>query len=65
MNTDRELTLRTWLKQRRKDLDLTHEELAEKAGCSVDMVRRIEGGTARPSRQLAELLAASLSMPKN
>ena len=52
-----------WLKQRRRDLDLTQEALAEQAGCSAQMIRRVEAGTARPSRQLAELLAVSLQVP--
>ena len=52
-----------WLKGRRKELDLTQEALAEGAGCSPDMVRKVEGGLARPSRQLAELLVARLQVP--
>src|SRR6476659_8605292 len=51
-----------WLKQRRKDLDLTQEALAERVGCSVDMVRKVESGVARPSRQLADLLATQLEI---
>src|SRR5690242_7290092 len=51
-----------WLKERRKLLDLTQDALAEQAGCSTDMVRKIESGIARPSRQLAELLLTSLQI---
>lgn len=51
-----------WVKQRRKQLDLTQIELAESAGCSIDSVRKIEAGSLRPSRQLAELLAKSLKV---
>jgi WD40 repeat protein/transcriptional regulator with XRE-family HTH domain len=51
------------MKQGRRDLDLTQEALAEQAGCSVEMIRKVEAGTARPSRQLAELLAAALQVP--
>jgi WD40 repeat protein/transcriptional regulator with XRE-family HTH domain len=51
------------LKQRRKALDLTQAELAHKVGCSIYTVQRIEEGVARPSRQLAELLAARLELP--
>jgi DNA-binding XRE family transcriptional regulator len=58
-----EPTFGTWLKRKRKELDLTQNALAEKSGCSVDMVRRIEQGSARPSRQLAELLIASVDAP--
>ena len=52
-----------WLKRRRRELDLTQETLAEATGCSPDMVRKVEGGQARPSRQLAELLVAHLQVP--
>jgi WD40 repeat protein/transcriptional regulator with XRE-family HTH domain len=51
------------LKQRRKALDLTQAELAHKIGCSIYTLQHIEEGTARPSRQLAELLAAALAIP--
>jgi predicted ATPase/transcriptional regulator with XRE-family HTH domain len=51
-----------WLKKRRKALDLTQEELAQRAGCSVFALRKIESGERRPSKQLAELLAQSLEI---
>ena len=51
-----------WLKQRRKALDLTQEELAERAGCSVFALRKIESGERRPSKQLAALLANALEI---
>ena len=43
--------------RRRKALDLTQEDLAERLGCSVWSIQKIEVGTRRPSRQIAELLA--------
>jgi predicted ATPase/transcriptional regulator with XRE-family HTH domain len=52
-----------WLKARRKALDLTQEELAGRAGCSVFALRKIETGERRPSKQLAGLLAAALEVP--
>ena len=54
-----------WLKQRRKTLDLTQEELATRAGCSVFALRKIETGERRPSKQLAGLLAAALEIPED
>jgi predicted ATPase/transcriptional regulator with XRE-family HTH domain len=51
-----------WLKHRRKQLDLTQAELAERAGCSVPALRKIEAGVRRPSKQLAGLLARSLEV---
>jgi predicted ATPase/transcriptional regulator with XRE-family HTH domain len=53
----------SWLKSRRKDLDLTQEALAEQVKCTVFTIRRIEAGTMRPSRQLADLLAKALEVP--
>ena len=52
-----------WLKRRRQQLDLTQEQLAQRASCSVFAIRKIESGERRPSRQLAELLAQSLEIP--
>jgi len=51
-----------WLKQRRKALDLTQEELSKRAGCSVFALRKIESGERRPSKQLAGLLATALEI---
>lgn len=56
-------TFGVWLKRQRRVADLTQEALAEQAGCSIDMVRKIEGGAARASRQLMELLLAALDVP--
>ena len=52
-----------WLKRRRKQLDLTQEELARRADCSVFALRKIESGERRPSKQLAGLIARSLGIP--
>jgi predicted ATPase/transcriptional regulator with XRE-family HTH domain len=51
------------IKQQRRELDLTQEALAVRAGYSVDTIRRVEAGSLRPSRQLAEILAAKLEIP--
>ncbi|MFW9770235.1 MAG: helix-turn-helix domain-containing protein, partial [Candidatus Thorarchaeota archaeon] len=52
-----------WLKIRRKALDLTQAELAQRAGCSVHALRKIESGERRPSKQLAGLIANSIEIP--
>lgn len=52
-----------WFKQRRKALDFTQEELARQVGCSVATIRGVEQGGLRPSRQLAQLIAAALEVP--
>jgi predicted ATPase/transcriptional regulator with XRE-family HTH domain len=54
-----------WLKRQRQRLDLTQAELAERAGCSVFALRKIEAGERRPSKQLAALLAGALQIPAN
>jgi predicted ATPase/transcriptional regulator with XRE-family HTH domain len=53
-----------WLKARRKALDLTQEEVAERAGCSIFALRKIESGERRPSKQLAGLIATALEVPE-
>jgi predicted ATPase/transcriptional regulator with XRE-family HTH domain len=52
-----------WLKSRRKALDLRQEDLAELVGCAMMTIQKIEAGQRRPSRQIAELLAARLNIP--
>jgi predicted ATPase/transcriptional regulator with XRE-family HTH domain len=52
-----------WLRSRRKALDLTQEALAERVGCAITTIRKLEGGVMRPSRQLAELLADQVAVP--
>ncbi|HSH79490.1 MAG TPA: helix-turn-helix transcriptional regulator, partial [Herpetosiphonaceae bacterium] len=51
------------LKQRRKALDLTREELAGRVGCAVETIRKLETDARRPSRQIAERLAEQLQIP--
>lgn len=49
-----------WVKQRRKALDMTQEELARRVGCAVITILKVEAGQRRPSTQIAELLAQQL-----
>ena len=49
-----------WLRHRRRELDLTQEELARQIGCARITVRKIEADQMRPSKQLAELLMDQL-----
>jgi predicted ATPase/transcriptional regulator with XRE-family HTH domain len=63
MRMDDSPSFGTWLKRRRKALDLTQADLAQLAGCSVVSIRKFEGDTQRPSRQLAALLAQQLAIP--
>src|SRR5512142_2410161 len=59
-----EVSFGAWLEKRRKALDLTREELAQKVGCSVSGLRKIENDARHPSKQLAELLALALDIPE-
>src|SRR5690349_21218342 len=52
-----------WLKQRRKALDFTREDLAQRIGCAVVTLKKIEAGERRPSKQIAELLGQHLNIP--
>src|SRR5437762_2502874 len=52
-----------WLKEHRKSLDLTQEDLAERIGCSYIAIHKIEAGSRRPSSQMAELLADLFKVP--
>src|SRR5512133_658372 len=60
-----EVSFGFWLQKRRKALDLTREELAQKIGCSVSALRKIETDQRHPSKQLAELLAFALHIPED
>jgi len=53
----------SWIKHRRKALDLSQQELANRVGCSVSAIFKIESDDRRPSRQIAELLAEHLQIP--
>lgn len=52
-----------WIRQRRRALDLTQDGLADRVGCSISAIRKIEADERRPSRQVAELLADTLQIP--
>lgn len=58
-----ETLISDWLRQRRKQLDKTQHELAEQVGCSTVLIRKIESGERRPSRQVAARLAEALQVP--
>jgi predicted ATPase/transcriptional regulator with XRE-family HTH domain len=54
-----------WLRLRRKALDLTRKALADRVGCSVSTIRKLESEERRPSAQIAELLAEIFKIPAN
>ncbi len=62
IDIERHDTFGEWLRQRRRAFDLTQADLAERVGCSVSGLRKIESDERRPSRQIAELLARHLQI---
>jgi predicted ATPase/class 3 adenylate cyclase len=51
-----------WIRRQRKALDLTQQVLADRVGCSLAPIKKIESDERRPSRQIAERLADILSV---
>jgi len=56
-------TFGEWLRRQRDIRNLTRVEFGKRVGCSVAMLRKIEDGERRPSRQIAELVANTLNIP--
>ena len=52
-----------WIRRQRKALDLTQQALADRVGCSLAAIKKIEGDERRPSRQIAERMADILNVP--
>ena len=59
---DEQFSFGGWLRQRRKALDLTQGELARRVGCATVTLQKIELDERRPSRDIAERLAAELHL---
>ncbi len=53
-----------WLRKQRRALDFSRQELADQAGCAEITLRRIEGGTLKPSKELASILLEKVGIPK-
>ncbi len=51
-----------WVKHRRKLMDLTQVQLAQRVGCAVITLKKIERDERRPSQEMAELLAEHLAV---
>src|SRR6266540_1225585 len=56
------ISLGLWIKRRRKALDLSQDELAQRVGCSLATIQKLEGDARRPSREIAALLADKLAL---
>lgn len=57
-----EVTFGQWLRRRRKALDLTQAELAQRVGCAKVTLQKIEREERRPSRQIAARLIETLQV---
>src|SRR5215510_14960156 len=54
-----------WLRLKRKALDLTREQLAERVGYSAATIRKIEDEERHPSAQVVERLAEFFQISQN
>lgn len=54
----------TWLRQKRRLLDLTQKAFADRVGCAEVTVRRMEADEYKPSKELAFTLFEKLGIPK-
>lgn len=59
-----EISFGEWLRQHRRMLDLTQQELADRAGCARITLRRIEADALKPSKELALILLEKLGIPE-
>lgn len=62
MDLQRDSVFGRWLYRRRRFLGLSRKELAQRAGCSVSMLRKLEGEQRRPSKGLARAIANALDV---
>ena len=53
-----------WVRQRRRELDYTQEQLAELFGCTSSMLKKIERGERSPSATLAARITETLGSPQ-
>ena len=59
-----EITFGTWLRKRRRSLDLTQRALADQVGCARITLRRIESDTLKPSKELAFIILEKVGIPQ-
>ncbi|MCP4543133.1 MAG: protein kinase [Chloroflexi bacterium] len=60
---NKEISFGQIVKERRRALDLTQDELARRVACATITIRKIEYNARRPSQQIAERLAMALNIP--
>jgi transcriptional regulator with XRE-family HTH domain len=59
-----EISFGVWLRKQRRTLDLTRQGFADRVGCAEVTLRRIEAGTLKPSKELANILLEKLGIPE-
>src|SRR5690349_17800286 len=59
-----EISFGEWLRKQRLSLDLSRQVFAAQVGCAEVTLRRIEAGTLKPSKELANLLVEKLGIPE-
>ncbi|HEU0297699.1 MAG TPA: tetratricopeptide repeat protein [Anaerolineales bacterium] len=59
----KDISFGTWLRQRRRMLDLTQKALADQVGCAEITVRQMEADALKPSKGLALILLEKLNVP--
>ena len=59
-----EISFGEWLRQHRRMLDLTQQDLANQVGCARITLRRIESGALKPSKELALILLEKFGIPQ-
>src|SRR5215216_569942 len=57
-----EISFGLWLRKQRRALDLTRQAFADQVGCAEVTLRRIEAGTLKPSKELANILLEKLGV---
>ena len=60
-----EISFGAWLRKQRRALDLSRQAFADQLGCAEVTLRRIEGGTLKPSKELAGILLEKLGIPES
>lgn len=59
---EKDVSFGPWLQHRRKRLDLTQDEFAQKIGCATSTLQKIEADRRRPSPEFAARLAEVLAI---
>jgi predicted ATPase/DNA-binding XRE family transcriptional regulator len=59
-----EISFGKWLRKQRRALDFTRQAFANQVGCAEVTLRRIEAGTLKPSKELANILLEKLDIPE-